>query len=508
MQDYDRWDAVAMAEHVRCGDVSPRELIAEARRRVDAVNAELNAVITAMDEYAERVLDELDRNTLFAGVPFLVKDLFLPMAGVRMANGSRALRDVVPQADSALARRFRDIGLVTFGKTNTAEFGNASLTNPKAFGPTRNPWNTALNAGGSSGGSAAAVAAGIVPMAWGSDGGGSIRLPASYCGVFGFKPSRGISHYEDMSAAWGNAVVSHVITRSVRDSAAYLDMIVDNPVGIRSAHGTAGDGSYLQAVEHGLQRELRIGLITDSPVGTKVAPQAVAAAEFTAAICESMGHAVEPVKWPFDGRRLMRAFLTVVLWSTAKDIGTMAAELGTVPARLDIEFPNRFMAIAGHAVSEAMAEQSLREWQLAAQQMSTLYGSYDVVLTPTVATPPLEHTALDPNALERVLMQFMMATGFARFAVNDTFLDKALENGLCQTPFTPVANVTGQPAMSVPMFWDDAGLPHGAQFFAEHGNDALLFALASQLESACPWIDKRPPVSADSAHVEPTADVA
>ncbi len=508
MQDYGRWDAVAMAEHVRRGDVAPGDLLDEARQRVAAVNPALNAVIASMDNYAECVLAGVDRQAPFAGVPFLVKDLFLPMAGEPMSNGSRAMRHYVPEHDCPLAQRFREIGLVTFGKTNTAEFGNASLTAPVAFGPTNNPWNTDLNAGGSSGGSAAAVAAGIVPMAWGSDGGGSIRLPASYCGVFGFKPSRGINAYADAKAAWGDAVVSHVLTRSVRDSAAYLDLIVDNPMRVRRSQLQSFEGGYLHAVERGLHRELRVGLLIQSPVGRPVAPQAAAAAVQTSAICESLGHEVEELEWPFNGRALMRAFLRVVLHSTAQDLDAMAQLLGVPAAGLDIELANRFMATAGRGVTQEQVDAALREWREAAQAMSRLHEQFDVLLTPTVATPPLKHGALDPKPLERMLMRFMSSTRLARWSVNDALLDSMIDSSIYQTPFTPIANMTGQPAMSVPLFWDDARLPHGVQFIAAHGKDALLFALAAQLENACPWIDKRPPVSADALREVSASEVA
>ncbi len=508
MQDYGRWDAVAMAEHVRRGDVSPAELLDEARRRVEAVNPTLNAVITSMNNYAECVLAGVDRQAPFAGVPFLVKDLFLPMAGEPMSNGSRAMRHYVPEHDCPLAQRFRDIGLVTFGKTNTAEFGSASLTEPVAFGPTNNPWNTDLNAGGSSGGSAAAVAAGMVPMAWGSDGGGSIRLPASYCGVFGFKPSRGIDAYADVKAAWGGAVVSHVLTRSVRDSAAYLDLIVDNPIHIRRSQLQSVDGGYLHAVECGLHRELRIGLLTRSPVERAVAPQAVAAAVQTATMCESLGHVVEELEWPFNGRALMRAFLRIVVHSTAKDLDAMAHMLGVPAAGFDIELANRFMATAGRGVTQEQVDTALCEWREAAQAMSRLHEQFDVLLTPTVATPPLKHGALDPKPLERMLMRFMSTTRLARWSVSDALLDSMIDSSIYQTPFTPIANMTGQPAMSVPMFWDDARLPHGVQFIAAHGDDALLFALAAQLENACPWVGRRPPVSADAVSLDFASEVA
>ncbi|MGR9053775.1 MAG: amidase [Gammaproteobacteria bacterium] len=490
--DYQDYDALGLAELVRAGHVSSRELLWEARARLASVNPSLNAVICTMDSLADTLAAKTDVQALFCGAPFLVKDLMLPFAGFPLSNGSEAMKSFVPGANCNIADRFAQVGLVTFGKTNTSELGASSLTAPKAFGETRNPWNLSLNSGGSSGGSSAAVAARVVPMAYSSDGGGSIRLPASYCGIFGYKPSRGLNRFEDMSKAWGGAVVSHVSTISVRDSAAYLDVVAGYADSGYSA-AAPPDMSYLRSTMRPPQR-LKIALITDAPTNTPVHADCVAAAQIAAKHCERLGHSVETSAWRFDGIELMRAFLTVVFRYTLRDVGNVASLVGVPYKRLAIELNTRFMAAVGAGVGDERVAWALKVWKNAAERMTELHKEYDVILTPTVATPPLPSDALDPNGLERVAMRLLISTGLGRRICSDNFLDSVIHKSLYQTPYTPIANMTGQPAMSIPLYWDDGGLPHGAHFMAAEGNDRLLFSLASELEAAQPWRNKIPNV--------------
>ena len=493
MSDYDSLDALGMAQLVKIGKVSARELLAEAQTRLARFNPILNAVITPMDDVAEKLLSELDLNAPFAGVPFLVKDLMLPFAGVPMSNGSVAMKHYLPKADAPMAKRFNEAGLITFGKTNTSELGAASLANNVAFGSTRNPWDVSLNSGGSSGGSAAAVAARIVPMAYGTDGGGSIRLPASYCGIFGFKPSRGLNRFEDFSKAWGGAVVSHVCAISVRDSAAYLDLVAGNTDRVYST-STPPAQSYLYATEQQSPRQLKIALIKRAPVDTATHRDCIAAATQAAQQCEALGHIVEEASWNFDGRELIRAFLTVVFYFTTRDVANMAQLLGQGDSEMAVELNTRFLAGIGKGVSEAQLQQALAAWQRIARRLSVLHERYDVILTPTVATPPLASDALDPIAVEKWAMCGLLATGLAGKLFSDRLLDAIISKAMQQTPFTPIANVTGQPAMSVPLYWDANGLPHGAQFMAARDHDRLLFQLAAQLEANYPWRQQVPPI--------------
>lgn len=489
-QEYGNYDALGLAELVRNGEVTPKELLSEAKKRLGLINGLFNAVTYQADKLAGNLIDRLDNESIFCGVPFLVKDLMLPFKGMPLSNGTNAMKAFIPSENCIMANQLNASGLITFGKTTTSELGTSSLTKTTAFGETLNPWDISKNAGGSSGGSSVAVATRVVPMAYSSDGGGSIRLPASYCGIFGLKPSRGINQYEDMSNAWAGAVVSHVSTISVRDSAAYLDFLTGK-VNKHYSITHPVENSYLNSTTH-IQKKLKIGLITEAPTRTFVHPECINAAEIAAKACASLGHNIERTTWNFDGRELMRAFLTIVFSSTHRDVCNIAKLLGVNTKSLDIELNTKFMSIAGSGVSQEKVEQSLSIWRKAARIMSELHQQFDLILTPTAATPPLESDTLDPNHLEKIFMKIMVVTGLGKKAVNDTFLEMIIDKSLYQTPFTPIANITGQPAMSVPLHWDEHGLPHGAHFMANQGADDILFMLAHQLETEYPWASRMP----------------
>ncbi len=494
MLNYQSHDALGLAERVRSGQVSARELLHEAQAGLARVNSKLNAVICPMDSLAESLAKTTDIHAPFCGVPFLVKDLMLPFAGYPLSNGSVAMKGYIPEKNCAMADRFQQMGLVTFAKTNAAELGASPLTVPEAFGATRNPWNLDRNSGGSSGGSAAAVAARVVPMAYASDGGGSIRLPASYCGIFGYKPSRGLNRYEDMTKAWGDAVVSHVCTVSVRDSAAYLDLTSREGTAWYSMDSPPQD-SYLHATLRPPPR-LRIALITDSPTRTPVHEECVTAAQTAARYCDQLGHHVDTCSWNFDGIELMRAFLTIVFRFTAGDVDHMSRLLNQSQRHIPLELNTRFMAVVGTGISNERVEWARSVWNATAKKLSEFHERYDLILTPTVATPPLRSDGLNVNVIERAVMRLLIATGLGKNIYSNRFLDTAIHKQLYLTPFTPIANITGQPAMTVPLYWDSSDLPHGAHFMAKEGNDALLFSLAAELEKAYPWGGKVPEISA------------
>ena len=488
--EYSNYDALGLADLVRSGEVSPEVLLTEAKERLDKVNSRFNAVTYQADKLSNALIEGLDKNSVFCGVPFLVKDLMLPFKDMPLSNGTNAMKSFMPAENSTMANLLNASGLITFGKTATSELGASSLAKTIAFGETLNPWDISKNSGGSSGGSSVVVAARVVPMAYSSDGGGSIRLPASYCGIFGLKPSRGINQCEDMSKAWGGAVVSHVSTISVRDSAAYLDLVagnIDKNYSISNPH----KDSYLFSATCE-DRELKIGLITEAPTKTSVHPECIKAAEIAARVCKNLGHKVESTKWNFDGRELMRAFLTIVMSYTHRDVINIARLLGVSEKNLDVELNTKFMSVAGSGVSQEKVEQSLGIWKKASQKMSELHKKFDVVLSPTVATPPLKGDALDPNAIEELFMKVLVATGLGKKAVNEKSLEMIIDKSLYQTPFTPLANITGQPAMSLPLHWDKNGLPHGAHFMADMGEDNTLFMLGRQLETECPWVNRIP----------------
>ncbi|WP_171899598.1 amidase [Candidatus Marithrix sp. Canyon 246] len=488
--EYEQYDALALAELVKKGEVSPKELLAEANERLSKINHKYNAVIYQDNSFAETLINNLDKNSLFCGVPFLVKDLMLAFKGMPMSNGSNAMKSYVPNENNRMADQLNSAGLITFGKTTTSEIGNSPITKTTAFGATLNPWDISKNSGGSSGGSSVVVASRVVPMAYSSDGGGSIRLPASYCGIFGFKPSQGLNKYEDMTKAWAGAVVSHVSTISVRDSAAYLDMVAGN-LGNDYSILNPKENSYLFSATCE-EKKLKIGLITESPIKTKVHAECIKGAELAAKYCEDLGHDVEATQWNFDGRELMRAFIIIVIHYTHGNIIDMATLFGVKENELDIELNTKFMSIAGSGISQDKVNQALKIWKTTSQKMSILHQKYDVILTPTVATLPLTSNALEFNVFEKLLLKFLIVTGLGKNAIYKNTLEILIDKLLYHMPFTPIANITGQPAMSVPLYWDQNGLPHGAHFMAAVGNDKVLFMLAKQLESEHSWQNKIP----------------
>lgn len=496
--EYDRYDATGLAELVRRREVSPAELLEQAIARTEALNPQLNAVIRRMYELGRRSAAGSLDGTPFPGVPFLLKDLIQAYAGVPLTSGSAALRDHVPDRDSEVVARFRNAGLVIFGKTNVPEFGLVATTEPQAFGPTRNPWNLARSPGGSSGGSAAAVAAGIVPMASGNDGGGSLRIPAAWCGLFGFKPSRGrVPAGPHSGEYWGGAVSDHVLTRSVRDSATMLDAI---------AGPSLGDPYPLAIPARPFASELatalgplRIAYCTRSPIGSPVDPECRRAVERAATLLSDLGHEVVEAEPPIDGMEVVRAYLMHYFGQVAADLRWVDRVQGARAARR-VEETTRVAAVIGEHVPAGEFVDSRRKWNEFGRTMGAFHLDYDLYMTPTTASLPLEIGSLSLSTLERNALRVVNRLGAGRTIRASGLPERiALEN-LGPVPFTQLANLTGQPAMSVPLHWSDDDLPCGVHFMAAVGNEAVLFRLAARLEEARPWFDRRPqPLVAHSA---------
>jgi amidase len=474
-------DATAQAALVRDGKASPRELVDSALARIDAVNPQLNAVIHRRDERARAEADAVSPDGPFRGVPVLVKDLDGTLAAEPLHLGNRMLRDLghVADHDSYLFARLRAAGCVIVGKTNTPELGLLPTTESLAHGPARNPWDLSRSPGGSSGGSAAAVAAGMVPFAHAGDGGGSIRIPASACGIFGLKPTRGrISLGPDDGEAWAGLVARHVVTRSVRDSAIALDALAGEMPGDPY---TAPPPSRPFAAELGVEPgRLRIGVRATAPAGiAEVDPACTAAVDAAAALLASLGHHLEPASpEPFDDLALLVHFTTVLAASTAYDLRKLAMVAGRDLTPDDVEPVTWAQAELGRTVTaDAYLEavESLRAW---ARRMATWWepgdgtAAFDLLLTPTMARPPAPLGEIRGEDAEGAILA---ATPYAAFTL----------------PF----NVTGQPAMSVPLHWAD-GLPIGVQLVAATGREDVLLRVAAQLESAQPWSTRRPPVHA------------
>ncbi len=481
MQDpFAHLDATAQADLVRRREVSPAELVEAAIARVVRLNPQLNAVIhPRFDAVREEARAIVPGSAPFAGVPFLVKDFLCLTAGDPIHLGTRVLRDAGLRAphDSYLTQKLKAAGLLIVGRTNTPELGTLPTTEPDAYGPTRNPWNLAHSTGGSSGGSAAAVAAGIVAAAHANDGGGSIRIPASECGLVGLKPSRGRTSFgPELGDCIGGLVCEGVVTRSVRDTAALLDAIA----------GRMPGDPYSAPPPHRPYREeagaapgrLRIGYRTTSP-GTlgAVHAEAVAAVERTAGLLESLGHHVDQASpEALEDPEVARHFTTMYATNTAFLLDTLATYSGRPVTAADVDPLNWALAELGRSCSAPQLLDSMGWLQGYTRRVAAWWESgFDLLLTPTLPEPPPPLGTFRPDPADPLAAGFK-ATAFAAFTL----------------PF----NATGQPAVSLPLHWSAAGLPVGVQLIAPYHGEDLLLRVASQLEEAQPWVDRRPPVHA------------
>jgi amidase len=466
-------DAIDQAELVRQRKVKPVELVDAAIERIERINPTINAVVTPMFEQARAAAKKAIKGP-FAGVPFLLKDLGPSYEGVRMTEGSAFLRDYVPDHDSELMTRLKRAGLISLGKTNLSEFGLMITTEPRLFGACRNPWNTRRSTGGSSGGSGAAVAAGLVPMAHGGDGGGSIRIPASCCGVFGLKPTRARTPAgPDHAELWGGLAVQHALTRSVRDSAALLDA---------TAGPDTGDPYWAPPPAQPFIKEvgadpgrLRIAFTTAAPTGVAVHADCVMAVMEAASLCADLGHEVTEASLAVDTERITQAFVAAVSSSVAAAIDGYAQATGQKPAPWHFEPVTWAMYEMGCRHSAPAYLLAVEELRRIARDIGRFFLNYDMWLTPVITEPPVPLGSFDAtpeNPLQGLLKMSSLM------------------------PFTPICNFTGQPGMSVPLFWNAEGLPIGTHFVARFGDEATLFRLAGQLEAARPWINRKPPVSA------------
>ena len=476
-------DATEQARMVRDGEVSPSELLEEAVARLEALNPQLNAVIHPLiDEARQTAAGDLPDGP-FRGVPFLVKDLSCYMKGAPVHEGMRALRDAgyVADHDMVLTERLRRAGLVIFGRTNAPELGILPTTEPVAYGPTHNPWKLERSPGGSSGGSAAAVAAGIVAAAHANDGGGSIRIPASHCGLVGLKPSRGrVTLAPDFGDVLLGLTCELALTRSVRDTAAILDAIQGPAPGDPYAAPPPAR-PYVEEVGADPGR-LRIGLMTTTPGGQfQTHQECVTAAEAAATVLGELGHHVEP-SYPgdLDDPTYIENFL--VRWTSGVDwnLRYWGAAIGRELGPDDVEPCTWALAEQGRAYTGGALLRAHEQAQAGARRVASWWADdgFDLLLTPTCAEPPPllgEHDAPPDNPL----MPIVRATPFAIF--------------------TAGFNTTGQPAISLPLHHTPDGLPIGIQLVAEYGREDLLLRVAAQLEEARPWADRTPPVHADRA---------
>jgi len=475
VDDLDQYDALGLGELVTAGKITAIDLLDRAIARTEAVNPTLNAVVAKHYDIARRQIAETTPKGPFAGVPFLLKDLGVGLKGTVTTDGSRAFADWVAPADTTLPSRAKAAGLVIFGKAASPEFGLTTSTESKLFGYTRNPWNLERIAGGSSGGSAAAVAARILPIAHASDGGGSIRIPAACCGLFGMKPSRARVPTDPARAVgWNGLSTQHAVSISVRDSGALLDAWSGPELGDSVTPPPPVHGTFLDATKRA-PGALRIALIETAPNGAAVDPDVKAGLLEVARLCETLGHHVEPAAYKLDAAALGEAMLVGMGADLSIRMDRRAAELGRPITEDDLETVTWRFLERGRGLSAQAYVEARHVFDLAALEVARMHQTYDVILSPTVAQPPvpLGRLSLSPENIGDY------ARAIAAFS-----------------PYTALQNQIGVPSMSVPLVWNDEGLPMGMMFSAPFAAEELLYSLAAQLEQAKPWKDKLPPVCA------------
>jgi amidase len=473
--EYSNYDGLGLAELVNKKEIKPIELIEAAIERIERHNPQINAVVfKAFDE--ARAMAKTRHSGPFAGVPMLLKDILGFKKGWPNRDGSRFVPAVPSPFDSTLVIRFQAAGLIPLGKTNVPEFGALPVTEPRLYGPARNPWNLAYSTGGSSGGSAAAVAAGIVPLAHANDGGGSIRIPASCCGLVGLKPTRGRNPLGPVIGdIMGGLVAEHVVSRSVRDTAAVLDATAGPEVGDPYA-APPPPGSYLAATKR-RPKKLRIAFTTrrrrhDGEIDL----ECKAAAEAAAKLCAKLGHHVEEARPELsadEGANLGTNFTLIWAAGLAMLVEFFAKTSGKTPAREDFEGLTWGLYQLGKTITAAQYQLCWTGLQAASRQIARWQQAYDAWITPVLARPPLEIGAFDLDETD-------VMKGFAPIAA--------------YVPFTAMQNVTGQPAISLPLARSKSNLPIGVQFVGRFGEEHLLLQLAAQIERAEPWSKRRPPV--------------
>lgn len=481
LPEYEQFDAIALADQIRMGNITPTEALDAATARADARQA-LNAMALRHDELARDAAKamsamgrsarlEQSRQAPLWGVPFAIKDLGVALKDTVTTNGCAFFKDAVAGQSTTLVQRYQATGLNIFAKTTSPEFGQTATTESKLHGLTRNPWNPQLSSGGSSGGAAVAVASGVIPLAHASDGGGSIRIPASHCGLFGLKPSRGrVPAGPNFLEGWLGLSINHAVSRSVRDSALLLELTQGAEPGSRSSPPSRPLMAALQKPP----RKLRIALMEENLFGYPVHPDCLAAARSAARLCEALGHHVEPMPKQ---------------WLSPQVVGQMFAGMGVATAGGMLLTVRAHEKALGRAAREDEFEpinwSSLQKaknytaeqvfnaravFDQVGRSFDLFFAQTDLILSPVTAAPP---PVLGEMSLNQPFEQFVKSAVMA-------------------SPFTAMFNMSGHPAMSVPLHWNEAGLPLGAQFVGPYGDEALLLSLASQLEQAAPWQNKRP----------------
>lgn len=488
LHQYVTLDATEMAELIRKKEVAPKELVALSLEQLERVNPKLNAVIHDRKEKALQEAENIKINDSgFSGVPFLLKNISQRLKGEPITSGSRLLRANFATESSNLVQKLQESGFIFLGHTNTPEFGLKNISEPVLYGPSRNPWNPEYSPGGSSGGTAAAIAAGVVPMAGASDGGGSIRIPASFSGLFGLKPTRGRTPVgPGAGRQWQGASIDFALSRTVRDSAQLLDIL--QVVQPEAAFQTPlFPGKYYEEMKKPFDRPLKIAFTTESPVGTPVSEDAKKAVRQVVMWLEAEGHYVEEKNNGVDGIQLMRNYYLMNSGEISSLVQELEAAFGRELTAEDMEIETWLLNVAGKSVTAAEFSASLASWDVAAAQMTELHREYDFYITPSAAsTAPkvgeLTHSESSQAELRERVEK--LDKGGQQELIYEMFLPS-----LTYTPFTQLANLTGQPAISLPVYLSEEGLPLGVQVMASKGEEHRLLQLAYQVEQTSLWID-------------------
>lgn len=486
-EEYVHYDAVGLAELLERKEVSPKELTEIALNRLEEVQPDLNLATSIRKDKALTEAEEIEVGKApFAGVPTMLKNVSQSLPGEILSSGSKLLANYVAEVESHFVRKLREAGFVFLGHTNTPEFALKNITEPKLYGPTRNPWNPEYSPGGSSGGAAAAIASGVVPVAGASDGGGSIRIPASFSGLFGLKPTRGrMPVGPGAGRDWQGASINFMLTKTVRDAAAMMDQLQTfQPEA--AFHAPVFVDHYLDSLKGGQKKPLRVAFTTESPVGTPVSDDAKNAVMKVVNWLESEGHEVDERTNDVDGIQLMKDYYIMNSGEMNMTVQGLEQALGRELTEDDIELEGWMMHVAGKSISGADFSASLASWDTAAAQMAALHETYDFYITPATAdiAPKIGQLEVTGEKKEAFLRDIHKGTkDEQQQLVYDMFLPS-----LTYTPFGMLANLTGQPAMSLPVYLSEEGLPLGVQVIASKGEEHRLLQLASELEQTDHWI--------------------
>jgi len=487
-KEYSQYDGTALALLLQKKELTPLEILEAAIHRIEMLNPQLNAVVYKMYDAAKKEAIQVDLNAPLAGVPFLLKDLGIDIQGHPTSGSSRLTQHYLADKDSDIVTRYKKAGLITLGKTNVPEFGLLPVTEPELWGPCRNPWNPNLTCGGSSGGSAAAVASRMVPIASGDDGGGSIRIPAAACGLFGFKPSRGLQPMgPQKNESWLSLVAGHVLTRTVRDSALTLDCTKGTTLG--SPYGpTKGIPHFINSLNQSVKGK-KIAFSQQSLLGENLSAECITAMKETLKTCESLGMEIIEDQPFLNKQELLFSYYVIVASSTAGEVARAEKLMKKKASLKNVEPSTWFLKAIGEKLRASSLEQALYVTRQATVHWEKFFLKYDYFCLPTLGDLPSPVGLMNLSAVEKVLIPLAQ---YLPLSTAISVLQKIGARRIEKVPNTCIFNLSGHPAMSVPTYWTSNNIPLGTQFVGRMGEDESLFSLAAALENHYKWYNKSP----------------